>query len=68
MTRKELASKVFLYVRKDLALPGIKDVDIWKAIAETDDRSLLKEYEQKEYEQNQSISAKLKKECINNDT
>ena len=52
MTRKELANKVFSHLRKDLILPSIKDIEIWKAIAETDDQSLLKEYELIEYNQN----------------
>lgn len=59
MTRKELANKVFDYLRKTLI---VNDIVIWKAIAETDDQSLLKEYEHIEYKQNQSISARLKKE------
>lgn len=62
MTRKELANKVFSQVRKDLILPSIKDIEIWKAIAETDDQSLLKEYELIEYNQNRSVSARLEKE------
>ncbi len=59
MTRKELANKVFDYLRKTLI---VNDIVIWKAIAETDDHSLLKEYEHIEYKQNQSIVARLKKE------
>jgi hypothetical protein len=42
MTRKELANKVFEIVCKY----SIKnDIEIWQAIAETDDKSLLSEYE-----------------------
>ena len=42
MTRKELANKVFNLVRK---YSNYSDIELWQAIAETDDRSLLNEYE-----------------------
>ena len=65
MTRKELANKVFEHLRKSLI---VNDLVIWKAIAETDDQSLLKEYEHIEYKESKSIVARLNKECINDDT
>lgn len=42
MARKELANKVFEIVRK---YSSKTDIEIWQAIAETDDISLLSEYE-----------------------
>ena len=42
MNRKELASQVYLLIKRDL---NIKSEKLWQAIAETDDRSLLDEYE-----------------------
>ena len=41
MTRKELASKMYAIMKKDL---NIKSEKLWQAIAETDDGSLLDEY------------------------
>lgn len=58
MTRKELANKVFDYLRKTLT---VNDIVIWEAIAETDDQSLLKECEHIEYQENKSISVRLEK-------
>ena len=42
MTRKELARQVYLLMKRDL---NLKSGKIWQAIAETDDKSLLDEYE-----------------------
>ena len=42
MTRKELAQQVFLLVQRETLKNAVK---IWQAIAETDDNSLLQEYE-----------------------
>lgn len=44
MDRKQLANKMFLYLKHNTQR---KEKDIWKAIAETDDFSLLDEYEEK---------------------
>lgn len=41
MTRKELANKVFDVLRSDMQLIGKTDLELWQAIAETDDNSLL---------------------------
>lgn len=46
MTRKELAIKVFDIIKNDDTIM-IKDIDIWKTIATTDDISLLSFYEEK---------------------
>lgn len=46
MTRKELAIKVFDIIKNDDTIM-IKDIDIWKSIATTDDISLLSFYEEK---------------------
>lgn len=43
MSRKELANKMFDLIRE--ISPTYKAEKIWKAIAETDDKSLLGEYE-----------------------
>lgn len=43
MTREELANKVYELLKK--MSPVHKAGEIWKAIAETDDISLLSEYE-----------------------
>ena len=54
MTRKELANAVFVLMRKD----GLfKDKVLWKAIAETDDNSLLDELErlQKNYSVKENV-------------
>ena len=42
MIRKELANKMFLFLKQNT---NRKEKDIWKAIAETDDYSLLDEFE-----------------------
>lgn len=42
MTRKELARQVYSLMKRDL---NLKSEKIWQAIAETDDKSLLDEYE-----------------------
>lgn len=42
MSRKELANKVFEMLRADMQLLNKSDLELWKAIAETDDNSLLK--------------------------
>lgn len=42
MNRKELANKMFLFLKHNT---NRKEKDIWKAIAETDDHSLLEEFE-----------------------
>jgi hypothetical protein len=42
MDRKTLANKLFLFLKHNTQR---KEKDIWKAIAETDDISLLGEYE-----------------------
>lgn len=44
MTRKELADQVFALLTRDASLLK-KHADLWQAIAETDDKSLLDEYE-----------------------
>ena len=43
LSRKELAELVFGQMKADDSLI-IKDIDIWKAIATTDDKSLLRFY------------------------
>ncbi len=43
MTRRELAQRVFNLLKKETEL--LKDKALWRAIAETDDGSLLMEYE-----------------------
>lgn len=43
MTRKELARQVFVLLKKEVS-PRLSP-KIWQAIAETDDKSLLEEYE-----------------------
>lgn len=42
MTRKEIANKMYLFLKENT---NKKEKDIWKAIAETDDYSLLEEYQ-----------------------
>lgn len=42
MDRKTLANKLFLFLKHNTQH---KEKDIWKAIAETDDYSLLEEFE-----------------------
>lgn len=42
MNRKELANKMFMFLKHNT---NRKEKDIWKAIAETDDYSLLAEFE-----------------------
>ena len=42
MNRKELANKMFMFLKHNT---NRKEKDIWKAIAETDDYSLLDEFE-----------------------
>lgn len=42
MSRKELANKLFMFLKHNT---NRKEKDIWKAIAETDDCSLLEEFE-----------------------
>lgn len=42
MSRKELANKMYELLKHDT---NRKERDIWKAIAETDDYSLLNEFE-----------------------
>lgn len=42
MTRKELAEQVFMLIRRKTLKNA---ANIWQAIAETDDNSLLDEYE-----------------------
>lgn len=42
MNRKELANKMFMFLKHNT---NWKEKDIWKAIAETDDYSLLDEFE-----------------------
>lgn len=42
MNRKELANRMFLFLKQNT---NRKEKDIWKAIAETDDCSLLEEFE-----------------------
>lgn len=42
MTRKELAQQVFGYLK--MILPHKNSIQIWIAIAETDDETLLREY------------------------
>lgn len=42
MNRKELANRMFLFLKHNT---NRKEKDIWKAIAETDDDSLLAEFE-----------------------
>lgn len=42
MDRKTLANKLFLFLKHNTQR---KEKDIWKAIAETDDYSLLEEFE-----------------------
>lgn len=42
MNRKELANKMFMFLKQNT---NRKEKDIWKAIAETDDYSLLDEFE-----------------------
>ena len=42
MTRRELAIKVFELIKPKLM---ISEAKLWRAIAETDDNSLLTEYE-----------------------
>ena len=42
MNRKELANKMFMFLKHNT---NRKEKDIWKAIAETDDYSLLEEFE-----------------------
>ena len=42
MDRKTLANKLFMFLKQNTQR---KEKDIWKAIAETDDISLLGEYE-----------------------
>lgn len=44
MDRKQLANKMFQYLKQNTPK---KEKDIWKAIAETDDYSLLNEYTEK---------------------
>lgn len=39
MTRKELADKAYEMIREDLC-GEVKEKDIWKALAETDDEEL----------------------------
>lgn len=41
MTRKELANKVFDVLRCDMQLIGKTDLELWQAIGETDDETLL---------------------------
>lgn len=41
MTRKELANKAFEIISSDMQYIELSDNEIWKAIAETDDKSLL---------------------------
>lgn len=43
MTRKELARQTFALLKKEVS-PRLS-ITIWQAIAETDDKSLLDEYE-----------------------
>lgn len=40
MTRKELAQKAYEIFKRDNKAFGDNDVEVWKAIAETDDDSL----------------------------
>lgn len=42
MNRKELANKMYIFLKNNT---NRKEKDIWKAIAETDDYSLLDEFE-----------------------
>lgn len=42
MNRKDLANRMFLFLKQNT---NKKEKDIWKAIAETDDYSLLDEFE-----------------------
>lgn len=44
LSREELANEVFSLVRKDVRVI-LSDSAIWRAIARTDDNSLLEEYE-----------------------
>lgn len=46
MKRKELANKVYEIIKNDMQMIGVKDTDIWKAIAETDDKTLLEYIEE----------------------
>lgn len=41
MDRKELANKVFEQLRDDMQLLNKTDMELWQAIAETDDKTLL---------------------------
>lgn len=50
MSRKELANKVFEILRSDMQLLNKSDLDLWQAIAETDDNTLLEWLKESEEE------------------